>query len=244
MIPDHIDWLVIVNGALSELLKAENFEQFGSVTPEQVADRFEEMFFAFRDSECPPVTPIGAIMMHGSATPPAEWLLCDGSAVSRATYASLFAAIGTAWGVGNGTTTFNLPNFTERSPMGTGGTVATNIGNAAGALTHTLALSEVPAHDHNFAQTPHTHLYTDTGHSHNEFNGASQAFNATGGTGRVGFGAVTTSSTTPVLTGAAAVGITIQNANSNITHNAQGGGGAHQNVHPVRGVPFIIFAGV
>lgn len=57
--------------------------------------------------------PAGTIIDFGGSSIPAGYLRCDGSAVLRATYAALFAAIGTDWGAGDGTTTFNLPNFTE-----------------------------------------------------------------------------------------------------------------------------------
>lgn len=55
--------------------------------------------------------PVSAVMHFASATAPDGWLLCDGSAVSRATYADLFAAIGILYGAGNGSTTFNLPDL-------------------------------------------------------------------------------------------------------------------------------------
>lgn len=71
------------------------------------------------------VFPPGLLAMFGSQTPPSGWLTCDGSAVSRTTYAGLFAAIGTQWGSGDGTSTFNLPNFLGQFPRGldTGGSV-------------------------------------------------------------------------------------------------------------------------
>jgi microcystin-dependent protein len=56
----------------------------------------------------------GVIHPYGSATAPTGWLLCNGQAVSRTTYAALFNVIGTAFGVGNGTTTFNVPDFQGR----------------------------------------------------------------------------------------------------------------------------------
>jgi microcystin-dependent protein len=62
--------------------------------------------------------PAGVISMYGGSTAPNGWLLCDGSAVSRTTYARLFSAIGTKYGAGNGSTTFNLPNFKGRVPVG------------------------------------------------------------------------------------------------------------------------------
>jgi microcystin-dependent protein len=55
--------------------------------------------------------PVGSITMHGANAAPSGWLECDGAAVSRATYAGLFAAIGTVFGVGDGTTTFNVPDL-------------------------------------------------------------------------------------------------------------------------------------
>ena len=53
----------------------------------------------------------GIISPHGASTPPTGWLECDGSAISRTTYSALFAAIGTTWGVGDGSTTFNIPDL-------------------------------------------------------------------------------------------------------------------------------------
>ena len=55
--------------------------------------------------------PPGVILMYGAPTAPTGWLECDGSAVSRTTYADLFAIIGTTFGVGDGSTTFNLPDL-------------------------------------------------------------------------------------------------------------------------------------
>lgn len=63
-------------------------------------------------------TPIGSISEYAGTTAPENYLLCDGSAVSRVEYAELFAVIGTNFGLGDGSTTFNLPNFTFRFPMG------------------------------------------------------------------------------------------------------------------------------
>jgi phage-related tail fiber protein len=54
--------------------------------------------------------PIGAIMVWPSATPPKLWLVCNGAQVSRLTYQSLYSVIGTTFGIGDGSTTFNLPN--------------------------------------------------------------------------------------------------------------------------------------
>jgi len=64
------------------------------------------------------VLPSGMICMHGAAAAPSGWLLCEGSSVSRTTYSELFATIGTTYGVGDGSTTFTLPNFQDRAPYG------------------------------------------------------------------------------------------------------------------------------
>ena len=65
-------------------------------------------------------TPAGVIEMYGGSSAPSGWLMCDGLPHSRTTYASLFAAIGIAFGGGDGSTTFNVPDFQGRSPKGEG----------------------------------------------------------------------------------------------------------------------------
>lgn len=83
----------------------------------------------------------GVITAFGGATAPTGWLLCDGTAVSRSTYADLFAAVGTAFGTGDGSTTFNLPDLRQRFPLGkaASGTGAT-LGGTGGAVDHVHAL--------------------------------------------------------------------------------------------------------
>lgn len=77
------------------------------------------------------LVPTGTILAYGGATTPnSDWLLCYGQAVSRSTYSSLYAILGDLYGVGNGTTTFNLPDFRGRVPVGNdamGGTAANRI---------------------------------------------------------------------------------------------------------------------
>lgn len=62
--------------------------------------------------------PTGTILVFGGATLPTGYLWCDGSPVNRTTYAALFTALGTAWGAGDGSTTFNLPQFATGIPYG------------------------------------------------------------------------------------------------------------------------------
>ena len=71
--------------------------------------------------------PTGTIIVWSTSTPPAGYLVCDGSAISRTTYAALFNVIGTTWGAGDGNTTFNVPNFVDRVIQGSG--TRGNVGN-------------------------------------------------------------------------------------------------------------------
>ena len=95
--------------------------------------------------------PTGSIIMYGATTAPTGWLLCDGSAVSRTTYADLFAIIGTTFGAGNGSTTFNLPDLRDRFVVGAGASYNNN--DTGGEATHVLTIDEMPAHSHSVATT-------------------------------------------------------------------------------------------
>lgn len=108
--------------------------------------------------------PVGAMVEFAAAGAPAGWLPCDGAAVARNAYASLFAAIGTVWGTGDGSTTFNVPDTRGKVLVGTGqGPGLTNraLGSSGGAETHTLAASEMPAHGHTVNN--HSHGGATTG---------------------------------------------------------------------------------
>jgi len=154
VIPDDLQWKAIVNGALSELFKAYNFEQFGSLTPQETADIFLDMWTNFHDSECQ-VLPIGmvAAFTADDRSVPAKWLFCDGSAISRTTYAALFAIVGTRYGVGNGSTTFNIPDLRNRFIYGVINQTSANPGFTGGEASHVLDINEMPAHDHNITKS-------------------------------------------------------------------------------------------
>ncbi len=96
----------------------------------------------------------GVILDYGGGTIPDGFLPCDGSAVSRTTYAALFEAIGVTWGAGDSETTFNLPNLCGRTTIGDGtGSMLTarTLGQAIGAETHGLTVPEMPLHNHTIA---------------------------------------------------------------------------------------------
>ena len=169
------------------------------------------------------LVPVGALVPYGGATAPADWLLAQGQAVSRTTYAALFAAIGTAFGPGNGTTTFNVPDLRGRLPVGRdnmGGTPANRLTAAVSGVDGT-AVGAVGG-DQRLHQ--HNHGVTDPGHAHTTPTVASNF-----GPGSASPDGVTVSSG---ATAPATTGITVNNA----------GGGSSQNVQPVIVMNWIIRA--
>ena len=110
------------------------------------------------------IMPPGVILEYGGSAAPAGWLMADGTAVSRTTYAALFAAIGTTYGAGDGSTTFNLPNRKGRVAVGRDAaqTEFDTLGETGGAKTHTLTTAEMPSHTH----TQNAHNHTQASHNH------------------------------------------------------------------------------
>lgn len=112
----------------------------------------------------------GIIALFTSTSMPSAFLLCDGSAVSRTTYAALYAAIGTQFGIGDGSTTFNLPDFTSRFIRGAN--IGSDVGQTNGSTnSKTLSIDNLPLHSHVISSDPgHYHdisanTYTATGGS-------------------------------------------------------------------------------
>ena len=99
--------------------------------------------------------PIGAVMEWKSDIIPINWLLCDGQAVSRTDYSKLFEVLGTRYGEGDGSTTFNLPNRKGNIAVGKdeNDTDFNTLGKTGGEKTHTLTVNEMPAHTHTFTGT-------------------------------------------------------------------------------------------
>ena len=97
-----------------------------------------------------PAIPAGTIVMTASSVLPSSWAWCDGGLSSRSSDASLYAAIGTTYGAGNGSTTFNRPDFRGRVPVGldSSQTEFDTLGEAFGSKTHTLTVAEMPTHAH------------------------------------------------------------------------------------------------
>lgn len=96
------------------------------------------------------VEPTGMLAPFAGTSTPTGWILCDGGAYSRTTYAALFAVIGTQFGTGDGSTTFNVPNLKGRTIVGIDGaqTEFDVRGEVGGAKTHTLDATQMPSHNH------------------------------------------------------------------------------------------------
>lgn len=173
----------------------------------------------------------GEVRIFAGTSAPSLWLFCFGQAVSRTTYAALFAAIGTTYGAGDGSTTFNLPDLRGRVIAGQddmGGTSANRLtgitgsvdgdvlGAVGGAESVTLDTTMIPAHGHSI---------TDPGHIHTQ--GKAITVGQNSGAGSPVFSSYADSNS-------AVTGISIQNT---------GGGLAHANVPPLIVLNYIIYAG-
>ena len=90
--------------------------------------------------------PVGSIIPYGNSVVPETYLLCNGQAVSRTDYPELFAIIGTSFGSGDGSTTFNVPDYRDKFVLGAGGEV--DLAETGGEKEVTLTLDEVPPHYH------------------------------------------------------------------------------------------------
>jgi len=105
----------------------------------------------------PPSGDLGEIAFFAGATIPVYWLEAEGTAVSRTTYSDLFDKIGTTFGVGDGSTTFNLPDLRGRTPFGAGagaGLTARTLADEDGVEAHQLSEAELASHIHTAGRGP------------------------------------------------------------------------------------------
>ena len=187
--------------------------------------------------------PAGVVSPYAGASAPTGWLLCYGQAVSRTTYADLFTAISTTYGVGDGSTTFNLPDLrgrvaagkddmggaaVSRLTTGASGVDGATLGASGGSETHTLTVAQLATHTHALSGVTigtggaHSHTVTPTNSDEN----ASVA-GAVAQTGAAG-GAFSTSTHPGHVH---SISGTIDNA---------GSGSAHNNVQPTFTLNYII----
>jgi microcystin-dependent protein len=124
--------------------------------------------------------PPGVMWPYGGSTAPTGFLLTNGAAVSRTGYSNLYGAIGTTFGAGDGSTTFNVPDSRGRCFFGwdpsnatgrltasaSGGLTAATLANNGGEQSHTLVTAELAAHAHGVNDPGHNHGVGDPGHGH------------------------------------------------------------------------------
>jgi microcystin-dependent protein len=201
--------------------------------------------------------PAGIIMPFAGTVAPENYLFCDGSAVSRSTYATLFDVIGTTFGAGDGSSTFNLPDLSGRVPLGV--SQAHALGTTGGSETVTLTESELPAHVHEVPQHGHENTILAKTPSLSHTITAQPAFNYTnakfGMESSTGYshtlvdGSSSTNasrSTSVSITAHAATDCTMSGTignSSNLTSGADGGDGAHNNMQPFSVLNYIICIG-
>jgi len=97
--------------------------------------------------------PVGAVVPYAAPTAPVGWLLCEGQAVSRSTYSVLFGLVGTTYGVGDNSTTFNLPDLRSRFPVGKGAAGWSDALNESGGSADAVVVEHSHTINHGHANT-------------------------------------------------------------------------------------------
>jgi microcystin-dependent protein len=199
-------------------------------------------------------SPTGGIMQFAGSTAPTGWLLCQGQAVSRTTFAALFASIGTTYGVGDNSTTFNLPNLQGRVPVGrdSAQTEFDALGETGGSKTVTLTQAQMPSHSHT---TPsHSHTFSGTTSTTGEHLHVSQpTYRLSGGPVQLNGEALTGAPNNGLEGGFNGIRPTNTSAAGNHSHtysgttsesspttNSSGSGEAHPNLQPYIVLNYII----
>jgi len=183
----------------------------GSVTYVSLAPPVQQALF-----------PPGSIMDFAGISAPTGFLLCDGSAVSRTTYSALFTAIGVVWGVGDGSTTFNVPDARGRAAIGAGtgtGLTTRTVGTQnIGGETQLLTTAQIPAHTHSgtTGNDSPDHIHSFTAYAGNLGNqGGLTRLSDIGGASTVNTG-----------------GASARHTHGFTTDNGTGGGTSHNNMQP------------
>ena len=215
---------------------------------------FGQLFIFYSDADSQQWVPASPSMSTSGGIPPgsgqdyfggvvpAGWYLCDGALKDRVIDAPLFAAIGTTYGAGDGSTTFALPDCRGRVlamldyATGRLTEVADTLGAVGGADTVTLAANQMPSHGHGVNDGTHGHGVNDPCHSHQTLQGTYTPAVAA----RAAFGDGTNAQWTNGLVAGSGTGISIAASGANISIQAAGGGLAHPNTQPTMAVNKLI----
>lgn len=200
--------------------------QNNAVTAEKLASDVSALLALFSNS----LVPTGTILPFSGSVAPANALICDGSAVSRTAYAKLFSVIGTTYGVGDGSTTFHIPNLKGKIPVGLSSleNEFNYLGKSGGEKAHILSSLEMPSHSHTASESAaggHNHNVTLDYYTNNTTGGSIHYVHPTSGSGQVS---------------------KATSAGGEHTHNislgSSGGGSSHNNIQPYLTVNYIIMA--
>jgi microcystin-dependent protein len=226
-------WIPVLLGALQHYLNPLQWEngirgpymvnppaiwEGDAIDNENAEQQILEIMAALMAGNCEGLVtiPPGTIWMYGGETAPSGWLVCNGDTYLKSEYPELYAILGPNFDkpFGEETDFFAVPNFEGRSPIGKNSGTFDTIGEGHGALTHTLSVNEMPIHDH-----------TTQAHRH-------QVFKDDFATG---FG-----SQLPASGNAAVADNASWSEYASVDVDNAGGGAAHNNLHPVTVVSFII----
>lgn len=190
-------------------------------------------------SSTPTYVPTGGMMMWGTASAPTGYLLCNGSAVSRSTYSALFAVIGTAFGAGDGSTTFTLPDFRNNFPVGAGSLYSANSTGGSKDVTSVFAHTHTGTTDSNGA---HQHLVVaSVGNTGAPSPGTGPTVDGSNSVSAFGWSA---NSESYILAGTSGPNAGLSNSAGAHTHTfttaSTGSSGTNANLPPYLGVYFII----
>lgn len=244
LIPDHIDWLTVINGALVVLLNESNWEQLDGITPAEAVQAAQDLFLAYQISDCEPEEPVpmrivGTILPYATSAAPAGMLPCDGATYLTEDFPDLAAALDPAFLISP--TQFRVPDLRGRTVVGAGagaGLTSRAVGDSGGAESHELTVGQMPAHGHNVIDPGHAHGVTDPGHSHSVPSRNNAANDGTSiPRNNLNTNPNGTNTTLPAVTN-----ITIQSAGTGITLGMSGNGIPHNNMQPFVALRYAIVA--